>query len=246
MTLFDAPIKGRDKAVEAWLCRMTECIGEGWEDIFKGADDILYGITEKLVAIKGTTICPGHHDVFRAFTECKYSQLNVVFLLQDPYHQVINKMRVADGIAMSCRNTGILQPSLKLVYEEIERTVGVDSRIASRHHRSPDLVCWANQGILMLNTALTVTQGIPGSHADIWRDFTKYLLSTLSARNPSLIWVLMGTEAKSFSPYITQGTKLYTSHPASAAYRGGRWDSGDVFNNINTILKGRGQQEIKW
>lgn len=240
MTLFDQPVKERNAVVADLQRRMMEGIGDGWTDVLKGADDILYNICHQLIQTSdGRTVCPASQDVFNAFKECKYSKIKVVFVLQDPYHQVINGGRVADGLAMSCSRTGILQPSLKLVYDEIDRTVGID-------HRNPDLRHWANQGVLLMNTALTVRQGMPGSHTEMWRPFTQYFLRELSGRLPKMIYVFFGSSAKSFSTSVSAGTKYHLVHPAAAAYRGGQWDSDDVFNNINYVLGSRGVDQIIW
>lgn len=240
MTLFDTVTEKRSPNIEGLMKKMTEGIGEGWTEMLKGADGILYDIARQLYErIPTEVICPESIRVFRAFKECKFSNLRVVWVLQDPYHQVINgSTRVADGIAMSCSNTGNLQPTLRLVYDEIGRTTGDTDR-------NPDLRKWANQGILMLNTALTVAQAKPGSHTDIWRPFTQYLLRRLGDHK-DLIWIFSGANAKSYANLVKQGTKYYTVHPAAAAYTGGHWRSEDLFNNVNYSLVTRGQDKIVW
>lgn len=238
MTLFDTD-KARDTKVEALQRRMMEGIGDGWTDVLRNADDILYGISEQLLT-KKEVICPASGDVFNAFRECKFSNLKVVFVLQDPYHQVWpGGTRVADGLAMSCSKTGMIQPSLKLVYDEIERTVGYTER-------NPDLRPWAHQGILLMNTALTVAQGRPDSHTELWLPFTQYILREMSRRFNNMLYVFFGAKAKSFSNFVTNGTKYTTIHPAAAAYRGGHWDSDGLFNNINKELHRKGLEEIRW
>lgn len=243
MTLFDELIPTADSFTKAIYDRMVGGIGEGWSAMFKGeGEKILMNICHQLGkrgVVDKEVICPTSTDVLRAFRECKYSNLKIVFILQDPYHQVINGQKIADGIAMSCSYTHVLQPSLRLVYDEIERTVG-------HVNRNPDLKCWANQGVLMLNTALTVKHASPGSHVEIWRPFTQYLLKELSNKTSQTIYVFCGANAKSFSHLVTRGVKYYTVHPAAAAYRGGMWDSEDLFNNINYVLKNRGLEQIKW
>lgn len=239
-TLFSTA-SARDIRVETLKDKLTRGIGSGWEEVLRNADTTLYKICEQLLTVK-ETICPSSDDVFNAFRECKYSTLKVVFVLQDPYHQVINGQRVADGLAMSCSYTQKLQPSLRLVYEEIERTV---DKPVGFYKANPDLRHWANQGVLLFNTALTVAQAKPGSHTEIWRPFTQYLLSTLGVKD-SLIWVFFGANAKSFSTFVQKGTKYHLLHPAAAAYRGGIWDSEDTFNNINYVLAKQGQTKIVW
>ena len=182
---------------------------------------------------------PPLKQVFRAFEECPYDKLQVVFIGQDPYPQ----LGVADGISFSCSNTGKVQPSLKYIFEEIERTVfqGFSS------DQDPDLKRWSNQGILMLNTALTVEVGNIGSHYDIWKPFTAYLLDWLNNYNPGLVYVYMGKKAEEWSELTNDNNHKFTvKHPASAAYTGGKWDSKDVFNRISAVVKENSGIKINW
>ena len=143
-----------------------------------------------------------------------------------PYPQ----LGVADGISFSCSNTGKAQPSLRYILDEINRS-------CYKGHPGSldvDLKRWANQGVLMLNTALTVEVGKIGSHYDIWRKFTAYLLDWLNTHDTGLVYVYMGKKAEEWSELTddTTSTKYFVKHPASAAYSGGRWDSENVFMKI--------------
>jgi uracil-DNA glycosylase len=169
---------------------------------------------------------PTLKQVFRAFEECPYDKLQVVMIGQDPYPQ----LGVADGISFSCSNTGQLQPSLRFILDEVNRTV-------YRGHPGSldvDLKRWANQGVLMFNTALTVEVGKIGSHYDIWKPFTAYLLDWLNNYNPGLVYVYMGKKAEEWSSLTDDdnNTKFMVKHPASAAYNGSKWDSDNVFIKI--------------
>jgi uracil-DNA glycosylase len=182
---------------------------------------------------------PPLKQVLRAFEECPYDKLKVVIVGQDPYPQ----LGVADGISFSCSNTGKVQPSLKFIFEEIERTVfqGFPS------HQDPDLKRWSNQGILMLNTALTTEVGKIGSHYDIWRPFTAYLLDWLNSYNTGLVYVYMGKKAEEWS-ILTGDTnhKFFVKHPASAAYNGSKWDSNDLFTKVSAIVTNTTGEIINW
>lgn len=156
-----------------------------------------------------------------------------------PYPQ----LGVADGISFSCGNTGKLQPSLKFIFEEIERTVyqGYPT------HQDVDLKRWSEQGILMLNTALTVEVGNIGSHYDIWKPFTAYLLDWLNSYNPGLVYVYMGKKAEEWSQLTNDNNhKITVKHPASAAYNGSKWDSNDLFNRVSEIVKSTSGDKIIW
>lgn len=182
---------------------------------------------------------PPLKQVFRAFEECPYDKLQVVFIGQDPYPQ----LGVADGISFSCSNTNKLQPSLKFILQEVDRTV-YDNHVISE---DLDLKRWSNQGILMLNTALTTEVGKIGSHYDIWKPFTAYLLDLLNNYNQGLIYVYMGKKAEEWSSLTNDNNyKFAVKHPASAAYNGSKWDSNNIFNEISELVKKNNDQIITW
>lgn len=215
----------------------------GWDRFFKSFifssefDLVLNQLYDQTKIDKRFT--PPLKQVFRAFEECPYDELKVVIIGQDPYPQ----LGIADGISFSCGNTHKLQASLKFIFEEIERTVYQGFPTG----QDPDLKRWSNQGILMLNTALTVEVGKIGSHYDIWKPFTAYLLDTLNNYNPGLVYVYMGKKAEEWSTLTNDNNyKFFVKHPASAAYNGSKWDSMDVFNKISKIVKDNSNQIITW
>jgi len=215
----------------------------GWGRVFKSFifssefTDILSKLYELSVADKRFT--PTLKQLFRAFEECPYDDLKVVFIGQDPYPQ----LGVADGISFSCSNTNKLQPSLKFILQEVDRTV-YGNHVVSE---DLDLKRWSNQGILMFNTALTVEVGKIGSHYDIWKPFTAYILDWLNNYNPGLIYVYMGKKAEEWSELTgDHNHKFFVKHPASAAYNGSKWDSNDVFNKISKLVEKNNDQEIIW
>jgi uracil-DNA glycosylase len=189
--------------------------------------EVLYKLRED-----GKRFTPPLKHVFRAFEECPINDLKVVMIGQDPYPQ----FGVADGISFSCSLTGKPQPSLRHIFQAIETTVHQDFP----SHQDPDLKRWANQGVLMLNSALTCEIDKIGSHVPIWKEFTAYVLDILNYTNSGLIFVLLGKQAQEFETMIGhQHHIIKVSHPASAAYNGGKWDCNDVFNKINEIIIGQ-------
>jgi uracil-DNA glycosylase len=215
----------------------------GWDRIFKSFifssefDDILTKLYTLSQEDKRFT--PPLKQVFRAFEECPYDNLQVVIIGQDPYPQ----LGIADGISFSCSNTDNLQPSLRYILGEVNRTVYNGHEIST----DVDLKRWANQGILMLNTALTVEVGKIGSHYDIWKPFTAYLLDYLNNYNPGLVYAYLGKKAEEWSDLTTNTEhKFFVKHPASAAYSGSKWDSNDIFNKISTVVKNASANEITW
>jgi len=206
----------------------------GWDKVFRSFvfssdfDDIITKLWE--LSNDNKKFTPPLKQVFRAFEECPYDNLQVVIIGQDPYPQ----LGVADGISFSCSNTNKLQPSLRFILEEVNRTI-YDNEVIIE---DLDLKIWSNQGVLMLNTALTTEVGNIGSHYEIWRPFTTYLLDWLNINKSELVYVYMGKKAEEWSS-MTDDTniKYFVKHPASAAYNGSKWDSKDLFNKINLHKK---------
>lgn len=178
---------------------------------------------------KGRRFTPKFKDTFNAFIECPYNDLKVVIVGQDPYPQ----LGVADGIAFSCSNKGKAEKSLQY----INKALGTDHT---------DLKYWSNQGVLLINTALTVEINKIGSHYGLWKSFTEYLFDTLNRHNKNLIFVLMGKKAEEWAPLLSNMKIYKVAHPASAAYKGGEWDCKDVFNKVNNELIKQDKTCIKW
>lgn len=175
----------------------------------------------------GKRFTPPLKQVFRAFEECPERDLKIIMIGQDPYPH----LGVADGLAFSCSNTQKPQPSLVHMFAAIEATVGP-------HDQNPDLTRWANQGVLLLNSALTCQVDKVGSHYDIWVPFIMYVIDMLSLTNSGLIFILLGAKAQELESVIGPNHYiLKASHPASAAYTKSVWDCKDVFNEANRIIE---------
>lgn len=200
-------------------------------------DNILRQLLKE--AQQGSRFTPVVKNLFRAFECCPYNNLKVVMMGQDPYPH----LNVADGIAFSCSNTGKVEASLKFMYKELEETVYKDG-----YTWNPDLARWSNQGILMLNCALTTTVGKVGSHYKIWQPFLAFLFDVLMYNNPGLIYVFMGKKAQEWAESIPDNNfKIFTSHPASAAHAElERWDSGDMFNKVSNLVQKQFNEKIVW
>lgn len=190
-------------------------------------------------AREGRRFTPTLKQVFRAFEECPYDDLHTVIIGQDPYPQPF----VADGVAFSCGNTDKPEASLRYIHKEVADTI-----YGGVYEGKNDLKVWSNQGILMLNTAFTTTIGKIGSHYTLWKPFMAYLLDVLTFNNPGLIYVFMGKKAAEWADSIPDNNpKLFTSHPASAAYNNlEKWDSGDVFNKISNLAEKHHKKKIIW
>jgi uracil-DNA glycosylase len=183
----------------------------------------------------GKRFTPPLKQVFRAFEECPVDKLKVIMIGQDPYPY----LGVADGLAFSCSMTDKVQPSLKNIFEAIDNTVhdGV---------HDPDLTRWANQGVLLLNSALTCQVDKIGSHYPVWKEFIAYTMDILNYTDSGLIFVLMGKQAQELEGLIGPHHHIIkVSHPASAAYTKTIWDCGNMFNEINKIINGQNGPTFK-
>ena len=214
----------------------------GWADKLKGflqSSDFdkvlaeLYKLRED-----GKRFTPPLKEVFRAFEECPHDKLKVIMIGQDPYPQ----LGVADGLAFSCSNTDKAQPSLKNIFEAVEKTIHQEWPT----YQDPNLVRWANQGVLLLNSALTCQVDKVGSHYNVWKEFIAYTMDILNYTDSGLIFVLMGKQAQELESMIGQHHYVIkVSHPASAAYTKTTWDCSDMFNEINKIINGQNGPTFK-
>lgn len=187
-------------------------------------------------------ICPVKEDVFKAFQLCSLKDCKVVFIGQDPYPQ----KGVATGILFGNKVTTEeknLSPSLQII-----REASIDF---TRTHNLPivfdiTLESWAKQGILMLNSALTVEINKIGSHTQLWRPFISRFIKELSSYG-NYLFVLFGQQAQTFEPYINKNYShiIKENHPAFYA-RSNKVMPSNVFYDINKYLRIQNEKEIVW
>jgi uracil-DNA glycosylase len=214
----------------------------GWANKLKGFiqssdfDKILQTLYK--LREEGKRFTPPLKQVFRAFEECPHDKLKVIIIGQDPYPH----FGVADGLAFSCSNTGKPQPSLTKIFEAVEHTVYQDYPT----HQDPNLTRWANQGVLLLNSALTCEIDKVGSHYNVWKEFIAYAMDILNFTDSGLIFVLMGKQAQELEGLIGEHHYIIkTTHPAYASYTKQPWDCENMFNEINRIITGQNGPEFK-
>lgn len=187
-------------------------------------------------------LCPAQSDVFRAFELCPFKDLKVVMLGQDPYPQ----KGVATGILFGNRrevDEDNLSPSLNIVkeaainFEVPHYCITFDQTLGS----------WAKQGILMINSALTVEMNRIGSHVMLWRPFIAKLLKNLSECDTAIVYVLFGRQAQTFKPYINSRFNhiIEIEHPAYFARNGTKMPH-QLFTDISNKVKGIYGVPIKW
>ena len=191
---------------------------------------------------KRKPICPAQSDVFKAFKVCPYDKLKVVMLSQDPYPQKGVATGILFGNKEGTRDKD-LSPSLQIIKEAaINFEIPHNCIIFD-----PTLESWAKQGILMINSALTVEMNKIGSHVMLWRPFIASLLKKLSENDTGIIYVLFGKQAQTFKPYINKqfNTVLEENHPAYFA-RSGTKMPHQLFIDISNRVKGIYGVPIKW
>lgn len=185
-----------------------------------------------------TRIYPDMYDIFNALRYTSFENTRAVIIGQDPYHGPGQ----AHGLCFSVKKGVPLPPSLVNIYKEITDDLGV---VMPQHG---ELTGWARQGVLLLNTVLTVRAGQPNSHKDKgWEIFTDRVISELDRKETPVVFLLWGANAEKKARVITNPIhkKLITVHPSPlSAYRG--FFGCRHFSKANKILSESGQEPIKW
>lgn len=191
-------------------------------------------------------LCPKIKDVFKAFTLCSLDSLRVVIIGQDPYIDFRNNSPVATGIAFgnsADTSENHLSPSLEVIKESvIDFTIPHGTIIFD-----PSLENWEEQGVLLINSALSCERGKAGSHSLIWRPFMKNFLTNLSKYKTGVVYVLMGSSAQTLEQYIYAGSNhiIRIAHPSYYARTKTAMPS-DLWRKINNLLNGQDGTKIKW
>ncbi|QCI25403.1 uracil-DNA glycosylase [Buchnera aphidicola (Sitobion avenae)] len=184
-------------------------------------------------------IYPDQKDVFNAFFLTNFNDIKVVILGQDPYYS----KNQAHGLSFSVPKYFTIPPSLKNIYKEL------NSDFKKKHiFNHGCLKNWANQGVFLLNTILTVESGKPKSHSDIgWNIFTDKVISVINLYRDSVIFLLWGNNAQTKCSLINNNNHyiLKTSHPSPlSAYRG--FFGCKHFSLTNNILLENKKKPINW
>ena len=183
------------------------------------------------------TVYPQREKLFSALEFVPYEQVKVVILGQDPYHGAGQ----ANGMAFAVNDGVPLPPSLVNIYKEIEDDIGAPPQ------KSGTLIGWAKQGVLLLNTVLSVRSGSPLSHAHLgWQQFTDSIIASLNMRELPVVYLLWGAGAIAKKSVISPRSFIITSpHPSPlSAYRG--FFGSKPFSMANGYLISMGQTPIDW
>ena len=185
------------------------------------------------------TCYPKGSDIFNAFNHCKYNDLKVVIIGQDPYH----RPNQANGLCFSV-NDGISHPpSLINIFKEL----GTDINMA--YPKNGNLLPWADQGVLLMNATLTVRSNEAGSHQKKgWETFTDEVIKCISNQKDDVVFLLWGGFAKKKVKLINPDKHhiLTSGHPSPLSANRGYWFGNAHFSKTNDILKSLDKDEIDW
>ena len=200
----------------------------------------------KKLSVSNISICPEKKDIFKAFKLCSYHNVRVIIVAQDPYPDIYKNKPRATGLAFANSpdtTENCYSKSLEVLKESV-----IDYTVP---HRivifDPSLEKWEEQGVLLLNSALTCQQGKIGSHTLMWRPFISKFLTNLSTYSTGIVYVLMGNQAQSLESYINPKFNyvLKCKHPAWYARNRNRMPS-DIWKEINKILINLNGYGIEW
>lgn len=217
-------------------------IGDSWKSVLREEFDKDYfkNLTEFVRSEYTTNTCyPKGSDIFAAFDHCSFDDLKVVIIGQDPYHGPGQ----ANGLCFSVKDGMSHPPSLINIFKELQ------SDLQRPYPKSGDLKPWADQGVLLINSTLTVRASQAGSHQKKgWETFTDSVIQCISDEKEEVVFLLWGSFAKNKGKKIDQDKHLVLScgHPSPLSANRGYWFGNRHFSQTNTYLNGHGKEEIKW
>lgn len=220
-------------------------VHESWCDIVKSLlephKDGIISLLE-IDEVAGHHVFPSPEKRFKAFS-FPMQELKVVIIGQDSYYsRAKNGLSLADGLCFSVPSEcGKCPPSLKTIFNELYHEYGLK-------RTNTDLSDWAEQGVLMLNCALTVRENKPGSHMKVWKPFTQAFLQHLNTRHEHIVYILWGEFAKSFGSLVDKDKNkiLECRHPSGLAASKGPFIGNNHFTLTNEYLVQHNKSPIKW
>lgn len=215
--------------------------GNNWDNIVKDEFEKEYYLNLRKFLkeeYKNYRIFPSMYDIFNALKYTDYYDVKVVIIGQDPYHEVGQ----AHGLCFSVQDGVALPPSLQNIFKELNTDLGIPMP------KNGNLTKWSKQGVLLLNTVLTVREHYANSHKNKgWEIFTNSVIEKLNERETPIIFLLWGNDAKRKKELITnkQHIVLTASHPSPlSAYNG--FFGCRHFSKTNQLLVNMGKKPIDW
>lgn len=188
------------------------------------------------IQYKQGTVFPPREKIFSALSITTLENTKVVIMGQDPYHEIGQ----AQGLSFSVPDVMTAPPSLKNILKELATDIG--------YRQSHDLTSWAKQGVLLLNSVLTVPQGKANAHAGkVWEPLTDAIIETVSSQTKPTVFILWGKYAQSKRKFIDESKHLVllSAHPSPlSAYRG--FFGSHPFSKANIFLEQNNRQKIDW
>lgn len=182
-------------------------------------------------------VYPPASQIFRAFDLCPIDKVKVVIVGQDPYHGA----NQANGLSFAVNDGISLPPSLQNIYKEVSQDLGITPE------RSGDLSRWAKQGVLMLNSVLTVCAHSPASHKRKgWEDFTDAVISALNTEREGIVYMLWGRYAQDKGNVIDREKNLVLTSGHPSPYSAHLFFGQHHFSQCNTYLSVMGEEPIDW
>ncbi|GGI57448.1 uracil-DNA glycosylase [Winogradskyella haliclonae] len=197
----------------------------------------LVGFVKKEYATN--TCYPKGSEIFNAFNHCKFDDLKVVIIGQDPYHGP----NQANGLCFSVNDTIAHPPSLINIFKELQMDINMP------YPKSGNLMPWADQGVLLLNATLTVRAHEAGSHQRKgWETFTDSVIRVISEHQNDIVFLLWGGFAKKKAKLIDHDKHhiLTSGHPSPLSANRGYWFGNKHFSKVNSVLKSLHVEEIDW
>lgn len=216
-------------------------IGNDWDNILSiieksdGFKKFLHLIDEKY---KNNVVYPEKNNIFNALKLTSYSDTKVVIVGQDPYHGEGE----AHGLSFSVSRGVKLPPSLKNIYKELETDLGIKPSVYG------DLTKWAKEGVLLLNSVLTVEKDKPASHRGLgWELLTDYIIKALNEKDDAVVFILWGNFAKEKAKYITNKKHLIITSPHPSPFSANYGFFGSKpFSKTNDFLIKNKRKPIDW
>ncbi len=216
-------------------------IGNEWDEILKGEFEKEYYLKLReflKYEYSHYEVYPNMYDIFNSLKYTSYNSVKAVILGQDPYHEPGQ----AHGLCFSVKKGTPLPPSLQNIYKELYSDLGIPP---AKHG---ELISWAQNGVLMMNTVLTVRRGQANSHKNHgWEIFTDRVIELLNQREKPIVFILWGANARSKTKLITNPNHfiLQSAHPSPlSAYNG--FFGNKHFSKTNEFLVQHGIEPIDW
>ena len=212
-----------------------------WSQFFESKktqlDEISNQISKKQQELEGLEVFPKNDDIFRSFQLCDLDNINVVIIGQDCYHG----KGQANGLCFSVNDGVKVPPSLRNIYKELNNDLSIT-------RESNDFSNLASQGVLLLNSSLTVHERLAGSHLNIWEKFTDSVIEFICSESKTpIVFILWGNYAKSKKKFIDDGHFVIEgTHPSPLSANRGGFFGEKFFSKANDYLTTIGKKAIDW